>query len=80
MSQHADGASPTKYAHFTKNSGKLYTHMFLVQISAYITAKKPVEETGFAKFMTNPVIAIAIVVGCFIFTRISYAILSVVVR
>ena len=30
--------------------------------------------------MTKPVIAIAIIVGCFIFTRISYAVLSLVVK
>ena len=54
--------------------------MLFVQILSFINAKKPVEETGFTRFMTKPVIAIAIIVGCFIFTRISYAVLSLVVK
>lgn len=36
--------------------------------------------TGIQRFLTRPVIAIAIVVGCFILTRITYAILRAVVR
>ena len=75
-----NGASPTKSAYLPKNSGKLYICMFLIQILSFINAKKPVEETGFTRFMTKPVIAIAIIVGCFIFTRISYAVLSLVVK
>ena len=54
--------------------------MLFVQILSFINAKKPVEETGFTRFMTKPVIAIAIIVGCFIFTRISYAVLSLVLK
>ncbi|MEK0415691.1 MAG: hypothetical protein RL352_1088, partial [Actinomycetota bacterium] len=40
------------------------------------------EETtnGIQRFFTRPVIAIAIVVGCFVLTRITYAILRAVVR
>lgn len=35
---------------------------------------------GIQRFLTRPVIAVAIVVGCFVLTRITYAILRVVVR
>ena len=54
--------------------------MFAFRLLIFISAKKPVEESGFTKFMTKPVVAIAIVLGCFIFTRISYLVLRFVVR
>ena len=38
------------------------------------------EVDGIQRFLTRPVVAIAIVVGCFILTRITYAILRAVVR
>ena len=38
------------------------------------------EVGGVQRFLTRPVIAIAIVVGCFVLTRITYAILRIVVR
>ena len=36
--------------------------------------------SGIQRFLTRPVIAVAIVIGCFILTRITYAILRSVVR
>lgn len=38
------------------------------------------EVGGVQRFLTRPVIAVAIIVGCFIATRITYAILRIVVR
>ena len=38
------------------------------------------EVDGIQRFLTRPVVAIAIVIGCFILTRITYAILRAVVR
>jgi small-conductance mechanosensitive channel len=38
------------------------------------------EVDGVQRFLTRPVIAVAIIVGCFIATRITYAILRIVVR
>ncbi len=38
------------------------------------------EISGIQRFLTRPVIAIVIVIGCFILTRITYAILRIVVR
>ena len=58
----------------------MFSLHILAFVTTFVTAKKPVEETGFTRFMTKPVIAIAIIVGCFIFTRISYAVLSLVVK
>ena len=49
-------------------------------ILIFVAAKKTEEATGLTRFLTPPVIAVLIIVGCFIFTRISYAILSVTVR
>ncbi len=46
----------------------------------FVAAKKTDEATGFTRFLTPPVVSVLIIVGCFIFTRISYAILSVTVR
>ena len=54
--------------------------MFTTLSFIFITAKKAEEETGFTRFLTKPVIAILVVVGCFIFTRISYVILRSIVR
>lgn len=54
--------------------------MIFQQVLIFITAKKAVEETGFMKFMTKPVVSVLIILGCFVFTRISYAILRTVVR
>ncbi|MGA1352921.1 MAG: hypothetical protein ACO31V_07710, partial [Ilumatobacteraceae bacterium] len=36
--------------------------------------------SGVQRFFTRPVIAVAIIIGCFILTRITYAILRSVVR
>jgi len=38
------------------------------------------DVTGVQRFFTRPVIAIAIVVGCFVLTRITYIVLRIVVR
>jgi small-conductance mechanosensitive channel len=38
------------------------------------------EVDGIQRFLTRPVIAIAIIIGCFVLTRITYAILRAVVR
>ena len=38
------------------------------------------EVGGVQRFLTRPVIAVVIIVGCFILTRITYAILRIVVR
>lgn len=38
------------------------------------------EISGIQRFLTRPVIAIVIIIGCFILTRITYAILRIVVR
>ena len=38
------------------------------------------EVDGIQRFLTRPVVAIAIVIGCFILTRITYAVLRAVVR
>ncbi len=54
--------------------------MFTTIIELLVAAKKAEEELGLARFLTNPVIAVLVVIGCFIFTRISYAILRATVR
>lgn len=38
------------------------------------------EVDGIQRFLTRPVIAVAIIIGCFVLTRITYAILRAVVR
>lgn len=55
---------------------------YVAQSSSLVTLLAADEETtnGIQRFFTRPVIAIAIVVGCFVLTRITYAILRAVVR
>ena len=48
------------------------------RFAALIAADEEVD--GIQRFLTRPVIAVVIVVGCFILTRITYAILRTVVR
>ena len=48
--------------------------------SIFISAKQAEEASGITRFLTRPVVAILVVIGCFIFTRISYAILRATVR
>ncbi|MFZ9651252.1 MAG: hypothetical protein ACO3AI_05985, partial [Ilumatobacteraceae bacterium] len=48
--------------------------------SILISADKAEEASGLTRFLTRPVVAILVVIGCFIFTRISYAILRATVR
>ncbi|MEY3615317.1 MAG: hypothetical protein RLZZ518_318, partial [Actinomycetota bacterium] len=38
------------------------------------------EVTGVQRFLTRPVVAVVIIVGCFVLTRITYAVLRMVVR
>lgn len=47
-------------------------------VSAIVAADEV--SDGIQRFLTRPVIAVAIVIGCFILTRITYAILRAVVR
>ncbi|NBP42306.1 MAG: hypothetical protein EBU68_05925, partial [Actinobacteria bacterium] len=54
--------------------------MFTTFSTLILAAKQTEEESGFTRFLTRPVIAILVVIGCFIFTRISYAILRATVR
>ena len=54
--------------------------MFTTITALLISAKQTEEESGFTRFLSRPVIAILVVIGCFIFTRISYAILRTTVR
>ncbi|NDB42736.1 MAG: hypothetical protein EB035_07130 [Actinobacteria bacterium] len=54
--------------------------MFTTFSALILAAKQTEEESGFTRFLTRPVIAILVVIGCFIFTRISYAILRATVR
>ncbi|NDG77471.1 MAG: hypothetical protein EBX51_06605, partial [Acidimicrobiia bacterium] len=51
----------------------------LVSLIAVVAADEEA-VSGVQRFLTRPVIAVAIVVGCFILTRITYAILRSVVR
>jgi len=54
---------------------------FPVMLSPLVLLAAEEETTdGIQRFLTRPVIAIAIIVGCFILTRITYAILRAVVR
>ena len=55
---------------------------YVAQSNSLVTLLAADEETtnGIQRFFTRPVIAIAIVVGCFVLTRITYAILRAVVR
>ncbi|NBS37622.1 MAG: hypothetical protein EBS71_09705, partial [Actinobacteria bacterium] len=55
---------------------------YVTQSNSLVTLLAADEETtnGIQRFFTRPVIAIAIVVGCFVLTRITYAILRAVVR
>ena len=55
---------------------------YVAQSSSLVTLLAADEETtnGIQRFFTRPVIAIAIVIGCFVLTRITYAILRAVVR
>ena len=46
--------------------------------SALLAAEE--ESGGLQRFLTRPVIAVAIILGCFVLTRITYAILRTVVR
>jgi small-conductance mechanosensitive channel len=50
----------------------------MVLVPALLAADE--EVGGIQRFFTRPVVAVAIVVGCFIVTRITYAILRAVVR
>ncbi len=54
--------------------------MFTPMFSIVFFAKQAEEESGLTRFLTRPVVAILVVIGCFIFTRISYAILRTTVR
>ncbi|MGA1240142.1 MAG: hypothetical protein ACO3XZ_05335, partial [Ilumatobacteraceae bacterium] len=54
--------------------------MFTTLLSIVISADKAEEASGLTRFLTRPVVAFLVVIGCFIFTRISYAILRVTVR
>lgn len=54
--------------------------MFSLSSFFFFAVQKTDEATGFTRFLTKPVIALLIVAGCFIFTRITYVILSIVVR
>jgi len=54
--------------------------MFSMLQQLLVAAKQTEEESGFSRFLTKPVIAGLVVVGCFIFTRISYAILLAIVK
>jgi small-conductance mechanosensitive channel len=55
---------------------------YVAQSNSLVTLLAADEETtnGIQRFFTRPVIAIAIVIGCFVLTRITYAILRAVVR
>ena len=50
----------------------------IVPFVIFAADEEPVD--GIQRFFTRPVIAVAIIVGCFILTRITYAILRTVVR
>ena len=50
----------------------------IVPLVVFAADEDPVD--GIQRFFTRPVIAVAIIVGCFILTRITYAILRTVVR
>ena len=54
--------------------------MYTTLSSIVISAKHTEEASGFTRFLTRPVVAILVVIGCLIFTRISYAILRATVR
>ncbi|MFM8836937.1 MAG: hypothetical protein ACKOFM_08850, partial [Actinomycetota bacterium] len=54
--------------------------MFSMLQQLIVAAKQSEEESGFTRFLTKPVIAGLVVVGCFIFTRISSAILLAIVK
>ena len=53
---------------------------FSIAPSLVIVAADEESVDGIQRFFTRPVIAIAIILGCFILTRITYAILRAVVR
>jgi hypothetical protein len=55
-------------------------NLFSLQLSQVLFAADDEPVDGIQRFFTRPVVAIAIVVGCFILTRLTYAILRVVVR
>ncbi|MGA1388194.1 MAG: hypothetical protein ACO33D_07715, partial [Ilumatobacteraceae bacterium] len=56
-------------------------NLFLLQLSQVLLVAADDEPVdGIQRFFTRPVVAIAIIVGCFILTRLTYAILRVVVR
>lgn len=52
----------------------------LTRLAPYVLLTADEEPGGIQRFLTRPVIAVAIILGCFIVTRITYAILRTVVR
>ena len=76
---------------YTRHTGSLHTsvsivrhtkgvNFFSLHVSLGLIAADDESVDGIQRFFTRPVVAIAIVVGCFILTRLTYAILRVVVR
>ena len=89
-----NGYSPAGYgatARYERHTETLHTSCTIVrhtegvtisslQLQLALLAADEESVDGIQRFFTRPVVAIAIVIGCFILTRLTYAILRVVVR